>query len=136
MFFLSFQYLSILHAVYGTNLSTDTYDYTYGRAQVMDNIKAYKCKVLDRMEVSVYRSLCLFLLCDVIVSVYQRHVRLLLEDNPICKSYTTNVLLQQFFTTTFNSANFFYVWHYMDGYLNVEGSSTLGRYYIKSTLLS
>lgn len=54
LFFSSFQVLPVLHSVYGADLSTDTYDYTYGRARVMDNIKAYKCKVLERMHVRLH----------------------------------------------------------------------------------
>lgn len=45
--------------------------------------------------------------------------------------YETDALLEDFFQTTFNAANFLYVWKYMDGYLDVDKGSELGKFYMK-----
>ena len=45
--------------------------------------------------------------------------------------YTTRPLLLDFFAKLFTPGNFFAVWRYMRGYVEFEGSSELGQYYMK-----
>lgn len=47
----------------------------------------------------------------------------------ISQSFQPNGPLPSYLAT---SSNFFHVWNYMDQYVDVEGSSALGQYYVKS----
>lgn len=50
-------------------------------------------------------------------------------------NYKTEDLLFPFFNEKYNASNFLYVWYFMDDYVDVEQSSDLGKYFIKSELL-
>lgn len=50
------------------------------------------------------------------------------------KQYDTNTLLHAVFTKTFNASTFLHVWNYMDQYVDVDGSSELGKYFMKSMI--
>ena len=52
LFFSNFRWLELLHEVYGADLSADSFRYTIGRTRTFNNIKAYKNKVLSRMELA------------------------------------------------------------------------------------
>ena len=52
------------------------------------------------------------------------------------KLYDTRVLLANFFNKVFTVHNFFYVWYFMDGYVSYEGSSELGKYFIRCECLT
>lgn len=54
------------------------------------------------------------------------------EEFPLLHNYRTDDLLFPFFVEKFNTSNFFYVWGFMDGYLDVEKFSELGKFFIKS----
>ena len=45
--------------------------------------------------------------------------------------YTTRPLLLDFFSKVFTPGNFFAMWRYMEGYVQYEGSTELGQYYMK-----
>ena len=47
------------------------------------------------------------------------------------KLYKTPDLLISFFKEQFTSENFYYVWYFMRGYVGYDGSTELGKYYIK-----
>ena len=51
------------------------------------------------------------------------------------KDFTSENLLRQFFAPKFNAINFLNCWHYMEQYVDVERSSALGQFYMKSMSL-
>lgn len=51
----------------------------------------------------------------------------------MAKDFYTTLLLLRFFFEAYNASNFMYVWLYMNGYLDVEKSSSLKMYYCKGT---
>lgn len=53
------------------------------------------------------------------------------KDNEDLLDYSPD-MAKNFFKRSFNSANFFACWRYMDGILDVEASSELGQYFCKS----
>lgn len=58
------------------------------------------------------------------------------EEFPLFLNFRTNDLLFPFFEDKYNASNFFFVWGFMDGYVDVEKSSDLGKFFIKSKLLT
>jgi hypothetical protein len=42
--------------------------------------------------------------------------------------------LTGFFNDLFNSSNFLKCWYYMDGYIDVDKSTELGKYFMRSKL--
>lgn len=50
--------------------------------------------------------------------------------------FETDTLLEKFFAEQFNASNFLYVYKFMDGYVDVDKSSDLGRYYMKGKIKS
>ena len=49
---------------------------------------------------------------DFMSMIFKTHVSQFINQNPICKNCSTDLLLQGFFTSTSNAANLFYVFHY------------------------
>ncbi|KAN0075599.1 hypothetical protein V8E54_006869 [Elaphomyces granulatus] len=82
------------------------------RSKIFDNTKSWKWRVLKKMEEFV-------------------EIVLLSEEHRLVRMYKTRSLLSQFFTTLFNTKNFFDVFYYMDGYVSFERSSELGQYYMR-----
>lgn len=48
----NFEWLAVLHKVYSSNLSADSYDYVTGRTKIFDNSKIFKHRTIENMEVS------------------------------------------------------------------------------------
>lgn len=95
---------STLHQVYGDDIDADSYEYITGRTKIFDNIKAYKNRVLSRMEVSPWRKSQ-----ENHANSIQTHVKELKKQHPLLQDYTTDNLLHPFFTSTYNATNFLYV---------------------------
>ena len=57
-----------------------------------------------------------------------------LEEGKALRFSIPDALLQQHSASTYNVPNLFYVWSYMDGYLDVESSAELGKFYVKNEL--
>ncbi|KAI9873386.1 MAG: hypothetical protein M1830_000468, partial [Pleopsidium flavum] len=66
------------------------------------------------------------------VLVRKEHIVELIKENPSMKDYNIDSLLKNFSKGIFNPSHFFYVWYYMEGYVDYERSSPLRQYYIKS----
>ncbi|KAL8802828.1 MAG: hypothetical protein Q9200_006454 [Gallowayella weberi] len=100
----------MLQDVFGEELSADSFDYREGRDKVFDHVKRYKFDVITNMEA---------------------HVKQLMAEDSIMKEYNTTALLQHTFEKTFNEVNFLFVWSFLEGYLDFDGCSELGKYYMK-----
>ncbi|SLM39542.1 hypothetical protein LPUS_10111 [Lasallia pustulata] len=83
----------------------DSYEAIIGRVKIFDNVKSYK---------------------------YEGHMKTCYEHDSMPKQYDTNTLLHAVFTKTFNASTFLHVWNYMDQYVDVDGSSELGKYFMKN----
>jgi len=83
------------------------------RQKVMDNIKSYKKRDLERVEACSNLALAEALL----------------------QGQTNQATLLKFFADRFNAINFLFCWYYMEHYVDVDASTDLGKYYMLSKFL-
>ncbi|SLM35923.1 hypothetical protein LPUS_05324 [Lasallia pustulata] len=92
----------------------DSYEAMTARSKIFYHVKAYKCQVLDAVE---------------------SHVRDMMDGHPFLKdSNISRSTLVQHFDRQFSPENFLNCWVYIQGYVDISGSSTLANYYLKSEL--
>ena len=51
LYFNKFKWEDIIHEVYGLDIDSDSYEYMTARTKILDNVKAYKNRVLTQMKV-------------------------------------------------------------------------------------
>ncbi|SLM35178.1 hypothetical protein LPUS_04269 [Lasallia pustulata] len=111
LFTSPFCWETVVKNVFGEAISMDSYEAMTARSKIFYHVKAYKCQVLDAVE---------------------SHVRDMMNGHPFLKdsNISRSTLVQQF-DRQFSPENFLNCWVYIQGYVDISGSSTLANYYLK-----
>ena len=57
-----------------------------------------------------------------------------IDASPLLRGQTDKAALFTFFSKSFNATNFNFCWYYMNGYIDIDNSTDLGIYYMRSKL--
>ncbi|KAI9746854.1 MAG: tRNA-splicing endonuclease subunit sen54 [Chaenotheca gracillima] len=93
----------------------DSLLYRQTRTTIMNSVKAYKHETIKNMLAHVGK----------LKSMQGAQGGLLRSSSDVG-------VLNEFFCETFNKENFLNVFHFMNGYLDVDNSSDLGKYYLRN----
>ncbi|KAL9023601.1 MAG: hypothetical protein Q9180_008171 [Flavoplaca navasiana] len=104
----------IVYEAYGPKFNIDTAIGQAARGKVFENTRSYKSRTVKHMKEHVRE----IFNCD--------------EHRNKKTLYTTRELLTDFFESVFSSGNYFAVFRHIDGYVEYEGSTELGKFYMRS----
>ncbi|KAI9749067.1 MAG: hypothetical protein M4579_007018 [Chaenotheca gracillima] len=102
----------VIKQVFSPAPDPDSVLYRTARTTIFNTVKAYKHDTVENMITHVKK-------CKGAVEEY--HVLRTSQDIPT---------LNNFFRSTFSKENFLHVFHFMQGYMEVDKSSDLGKYYL------
>lgn len=98
----------IIKRVYGPSIDVQGDVYLAARAKVQDNIKSYKNKMLTEV---------------------RNHVANVRKNYPDLVNKNEDEVADHF-ESMFNESNYLKCWYYISGYINFEGCTTLGKYFM------
>lgn len=104
----------VMAFVFGERVETDSSDYEWARNKMLENCRSYKSKVCAQFKSFVE------------AMTTQDPTLLELSDN----GFATKV------GEAFTATNYFHCFFFMKNYLNVEGSSSLGKWFLKSIFVN
>jgi hypothetical protein len=98
----------IIKRVYGVGIDVQGDVYLAARAKVQDNIKSYKNKMLTEVR-------------NHVANVRKNYLDLVNQSEDEVADH---------FESLFNESNYLKCWYYMSGYIDFEGCTTLGKYFM------
>ena len=101
---------AIIKKVFGGDADENSVEFYEPQTKIQENVRTYKSKMLRLME---------------------EHVMECFKTNPNLR-FCGEAERIQHFKDLFNADNFYSVWYYMSGVIDVDGSLPLGRYYMQS----
>lgn len=105
---------NVLIFVFSNRIELNSKDWKQARAKILKNYRTYKSNICKG-----FKSL---------IATLSKQDDTLLEISD--QSFTNKV------GKTFNSPNFFYYFYFIKNYLNVEGSTPLGKQYLKTIYIN
>ncbi|MCJ1367489.1 hypothetical protein MMC16_006622 [Acarospora aff. strigata] len=105
----------IIKEVYGEDVDPNGQDYNFAENLIKDQTRSYKLMVIKKM---------------------LEHVRAVKDNERTTPGgvtqQTDSAVLHEYFLSVFTKETFLQVFYFMDGYLDFDGCSNLGKYYMKN----
>ena len=118
----------LIFSVFDRNIDEDSNLYLNAKVKIFDNVKIYKNQMLARMKIFIFSSFRK-------ISHFNRskiHIKKQMKADVNFVQHDLNYMLMDHFKKSFNSSNFFYVFKYMNDYLNFNQNFELRKFYMQN----
>lgn len=112
--YINLNFEDVLYFVQGNRIDKDSSDFVQGRTKALENQRIYKSKTC---------------------SLLKKFINILVQKDPSLLKISDTLFASKVIET-FNSTNFFACFYYIKNNLNIDGSSELGKQFLKSIYIN